>query len=87
MLWMMNNKLVAKEDLAKLIEALPDCTIYTRGTNPLSADWRTAAIYHEFEIASGLIPPDLSPTPEPSITPDPSATPSPSDEPTDEPLG
>ncbi|MBA4347582.1 MAG: hypothetical protein C0413_01880, partial [Clostridiales bacterium] len=31
MLWMMNNKLVTKDDLAKLKEALPECTIYTRG--------------------------------------------------------
>lgn len=78
MLWMMNNKQLAKDDLTKLTEALPDCTIYAKGTNPLSADWRSAALYHEFEIASGLIPPDPSPTPEPSVTLDPSATPSPS---------
>jgi Leucine-rich repeat (LRR) protein len=81
MLWMMNNKLIDKDALAKLIEALPECTIYTKGTNPLSADWHTAALYHEFEIASGLIPPDPSPTPEPSATPDPSATPTPAAEP------
>jgi len=81
MLWMMNNKLVTKDDLAKLKEALPECTIYTRGTNPLSADWRKTALYHEFEIASGLVAPDPTPTPEPSITPEPSATPSPSSNP------
>jgi len=78
MLWMMNNKLVTKDDLAKLKEALPECTIYTRGTNPLSADWRKADLYHEFEIASGLVAPDPTPTPEPSVTPEPSETPTPS---------
>lgn len=78
MLWMMNNKLIDKDMLAKLTEALPECTIYTKGTNPLSADWHVSPLYHEFEIASGLVPPDETPTPEPSVTPDPSATPSPS---------
>lgn len=81
MLWMMNNKQIDKDALAKLIEALPECTVYAKGTNPLSADWRLAPLYHEFEIASGLVPPDETPTPEPSATPDPSATPLPSGSP------
>ena len=85
MLWMMNNKQIDKDALTKLTEALPGCTIYTKGTNPLSADWHTAALYHEFEIASGLVPPDPSPTPEPSATPDPSATPSPAASPSENP--
>jgi hypothetical protein len=85
MLWMMNNKQIDKDALTKLTEALPECTIYTKGTNPLSADWHTAALYHEFEIASGLVPPDPSPTPEPSATPDPSATPSPAASPSENP--
>ncbi len=76
MLWLMNNK-ITKEDLAKLVEALPECTINTRGTNPLSADWHAVELYHTFEILSGLIAPDPTPTPEPSATPDPSATPTP----------
>lgn len=73
MLWLMNNK-ITKEDLAKLTEALPECTITSHGTNPLSADWHNAELYHTFEILSGLVAPDPTPTPEPSITPDPAAT-------------
>ncbi len=73
MLWLMNNK-ITKEDLAKLTEALPECTITSRGTNPLSADWHKAELYHTFEILSGLAEPDPTPTPEPSATPDPSAS-------------
>ena len=74
MLWMMNNK-ITKDDLAKITEALPECTITVRGTNPLSADWHLAAIYHEFEIAAGLALPDPTATPEPSASPEVSATP------------
>ena len=81
MLWIMNNKIV-KEDLEKLIAALPDCTITSRGTNPLSADWHTAELYHTFEILSGLVEPEPTPTPEPSATPDPATTPDPAATPT-----
>ena len=65
---------ITKEDLAKLAGALPECTITSHGTNPLSADWHKAELYHTFEILSGLVAPDSTPTPEPSITPDPAAT-------------
>ena len=75
MLWMMNNKSITKEGLDALIAALPDCNVYVRGTNPLSADWHVNDLYHAFEVASGLVAPDPSPTPEPSATIDPSASP------------
>lgn len=78
MLWMMNNKQITKEGLDALIQALPDCTVYVRGTNPLSADWHKNDLYHAFEVASGLAAPDSSPTPLPSATVDPAATPEPS---------
>lgn len=74
MLWMMNNK-ITKDDLAKLTEALPECTINVRGTNPLAADWHLASIYHEFEIAAGLVAPDPTATPEASASPAASTTP------------
>ena len=74
MLWMMNNK-ITKDDLTKITEALPECTINVRGTNPLAADWQKAPIYHEFEIAAGLALPDPTATPEPSASPEASATP------------
>ena len=82
MLWMMNNKSITKEGLDALIAALPDCNVYVRGTNPLSADWHVNELYHAFEVASGLVAPDPSPTPEPSATIDPSASPEASTPPT-----
>ena len=74
MLWMMNNK-ITKDDLAKITEALPECTINVRGSNPLAADWQKAPIYHEFEIAAGLALPDPTATPEASVSPEASITP------------
>lgn len=82
-LWMMNNKQITKEGLEALIAALPECQVYVRGTNPLSADWHKNDIYHAFEIAAGLVPPDPAETPlptesiEPTETPESSASPSP----------
>jgi len=76
MLWLMNTK-VTKDDLAKLIAALPECTISSRGSNVIAGDWHLADIYHTFQILSGLIAPDPTPTPEPSASIDPSVTPEP----------
>ncbi len=81
MLWMMNNKQITKEGLEALIAALPECQVYVRGTNPLSADWHKNDLYHEFEVAAGLAAPDVTATPAPSATQDASATPNPSESP------
>lgn len=75
MLWMMNNKAITKEGLEALTAALPECTINVRGTNPLSLDWHVNDLYYAFEVLSGLVKPDPTPTPEPSATVDPSASP------------
>ena len=74
-LWIMNNKL-DKDTLAKLAEALPDCTINSHGTKATAGGWREEDLYYEFAVKAGLIEPTPAPetTPEPSITPDPAAT-------------
>ncbi|MPM71771.1 hypothetical protein SDC9_118742 [bioreactor metagenome] len=75
-LWVMNNKL-DKETVAKLTEALPDCTIASRGTKATAGGWREEDIYYEFAVKAGLIEPTPAPeaTPEPSVSPDASASP------------
>ncbi len=75
-LWIMNNKL-DKETVAKLTEALPDCTISSRGTKATAGGWREEDIYYEFAVKAGLIEPTPAPeaTPEPSVSPDASASP------------
>ncbi len=76
MLWIMTTK-ITRDDLAKLTEALPECTISSRGSNALVGDWHKADIYHTFEVLTGLAEPDLTPTPEPSASADPAETPTP----------
>ena len=82
LLWMMNNKAITKEGLDALIAALPEVNINVHGSNPLAADWHVNELYHAFEVASGLVPPDPSPTPEPSASIDPSTSPEASTPPT-----
>lgn len=65
MLWLMNNK-ITKDDLTKLADALPDCTIASRGSSSTSGDWHKIELYHTFEILTGLAEPDPTPTPEPA---------------------
>ena len=77
MLYILGNNKISRDLVAKLAEALPDCVIVSRGSNPIAGDWRKADLYHEFEVASGLAEPDVTPTPEPSASVDPSATPTP----------
>ena len=77
LLYILGNNKISRDLVAKLAEALPDCEIVSRGSNPIAGDWRKADLYHEFEIASGLAEPDITPTPEPSASIDPSATPTP----------
>lgn len=77
LLYIMNNNKITKDDVAKLTEALPDCVIVSRGSNPIAGDWHKAELYHTFEVATGLAEPDVSPTPEPSASADPSASPTP----------
>ncbi len=75
-LWIMNNGL-DKDALASLAEALPDCTINSRGTSATSGGWRDNDLYFEMEVLTGL----AEPTPTPELTPEPSATPEPSETP------
>ena len=77
LLYIMNNNKITKDDVAKLTEALPDCVIVSRGSNPIAGDWHKAELYHTFEVATGLAEPDITPTPEPSASADPSASPTP----------
>ncbi|MEN6634622.1 MAG: leucine-rich repeat domain-containing protein [Clostridiaceae bacterium] len=77
LLYIMNNNKITKDDVAKLTEALPDCVIVSRGSNPIAGDWHKAELYHTFEVATGLAEPDVTPTPEPSASADPSASPTP----------
>lgn len=87
-LWIMNNKL-DKETVAKLTEALPDCTISARGTKATAGGWREEDIYYEFAVKAGLIQPTPAPeaTPEPSVTPEASTSPEVTAEPTPSPAG
>jgi hypothetical protein len=87
-LWIMNNKL-DKETVAKLTEALPDCTISARGTKATAGGWREEDIYYEFAVKAGLIQPTPAPeaTPEPSVTPEASISPEVTAEPTPSPAG
>ncbi|NLI55145.1 MAG: leucine-rich repeat domain-containing protein [Clostridiales bacterium] len=73
-LWIMNNK-IEKEDLAKLTEALPDCTVNSRGSNATSGGWLDIELYREFEVKAGLAEAEATPTPEPAATPEPTETP------------
>ena len=77
LLYILGNNKISRDLVAKLAEALPDCEIVSRGSNPIAGDWRKADLYHEFEVASGLAEPDVTPTPDPSASIDPSATPTP----------
>ncbi len=75
-LWIMNTK-ISKDDIAKLTAALPGCTISSRGSSAVTGGWQDIALYHEFEVKTGLAAPDATPTPspEPTPTPEPTATP------------
>ena len=84
MLYILGNNKISRDLVAKLAEALPDCTIVSRGSNPIAGDWHKADLYHAFEVATGLVEPDPTPTPEPSASVDPSATPTPAPTTTDE---
>lgn len=84
MLYILGNNKISRDLVAKLAEALPDCTIVSRGSNPIAGDWHKADLYHTFEVATGLVEPDPTPTPEPSASVDPSATPTPAPTTTDE---
>ena len=84
MLYILGNNKISRDLVAKLAEALPDCTIVSRGSNPIAGDWHKAELYHAFEVATGLVEPDPTPTPEPSASVDPSATPTPAPTTTDE---
>ncbi len=84
MLYILGNNKISRDLVAKLAEALPDCTIVSRGSNPIAGDWHKAELYHTFEVATGLVEPDPTPTPEPSASVDPSATPTPAPTTTDE---
>ena len=84
MLYILGNNKISRDLVAKLAEALPDCTIVSRGSNPIAGDWHKADLYHAFEVATGLVEPDPTPTPEPSASVDPSATPTPVPTTTDE---
>lgn len=53
MLWLMNNK-ISDSDLAKLTEALPECTITSRGAHSTANGWRDTDIYREFQEKFGL---------------------------------
>ncbi|MCE5187872.1 MAG: leucine-rich repeat domain-containing protein [Eubacteriales bacterium] len=53
MLWIMNNK-IEDANLKTLAEALPDCTISTRGSNSTANGWYDTEIYREFREKSGL---------------------------------
>lgn len=53
MLWLMNNK-ISDSDLAKLTEALPECTISSRGAHSTANGWRDTDIYREFQEKFGL---------------------------------
>ena len=77
MLYILGNNKISRDLVAKLGEALPDCVIVSRGSNPIAGDWHKAELYHTFEVATGLAEPDVSPTPEPSASVDPSASPTP----------
>ena len=77
MLYILGNNKISRDLVAKLGEALPDCVIVSRGSNPIAGDWHKAELYHTFEVATGLAEPDVTPTPEPSASADPSASPTP----------
>lgn len=77
LLYILGNNKISRDLVAKLGEALPDCVIVSRGSNPIAGDWHKAELYHTFEVATGLAEPDVTPTPEPSASADPSASPTP----------
>ncbi|MDD4312524.1 MAG: hypothetical protein PHW41_08590 [Eubacteriales bacterium] len=75
LLYILSNNKISRDLVAKIAEALPECEIVSRGSNPIAGDWHKADLYHTFEVETGLVEPDPTPTPEPSASVDPSVTP------------